>query len=593
MTNSSQTFLKKLESLIAANLNNEQFGVEQLANLVGLSRSHLHRKLQKINKKSISRLIREYRLEEAKKILIEKEMTASEVYYQVGFGSLSYFSKCFKEYFGYPPSKVCSKIIQSTNTDIQYRSLKIGGSIMVLPFKNLSPTKENEYLAHGIVEAISRNLSSINNLSVISSSGTTSSSSMKEIREKIGVATILQGSLQQQDHILRIEIKLFNTSDGRQIWAQHYDRKVLDMLQIQSDIAKNVVSTLKSSLSIEEQTILAKRTSYNPLAYDNYLKGMYHMNQIGDYGIHQSLTYLKKAIAIDPLIAPAYSAIANIYHMKASIFSASINSKEALKIAEGYLDIAMKLDKDWHFNYTMKAFQLTFFYWNFKEADKYYKQGLKDKKPLNYIMYRDFLQFVNRHQEAMEISLKIDRETPFYPNVPMIMPYYYSGMHKKGFAYIQERLTSFSSQHLTYDNAGFFMLNTGNYDKAINLFQHLIEIKGKRYPRIIGWMAAAHAHNGEKEKVQELLIELKELKKRTNAGSPNWFIAIIYAALGKKREAIKWLKIAIEDHEMEVPWLVSEPQFYLLHGIPDFDTLVQKVGFPDYAYPIKVSKTIY
>lgn len=590
MTNSSQLLLKKLESLIASNLSNEQFGVEYLANLVGISRSNLHRKLKKINGKSISRFIREYRLEEAKKILVEKDITTSEVFYRVGFGSLSYFSKCFKEYFGYPPSKVKAKILQSTNT--QDRVFKIGESIMVLPFKNLSPTEENEYLAHGITEAIGRNLSSINDLSVISSSGATSLNSMKEIWEKYGVTTILQGSLQLQNHMLRIEIKLFNTCDGRQIWAQYYDRKVLDILQIQSDIAKNVVNTLKSSMSIEEQAILVKRTSYAPLAYDNYLKGMYHMNQIGDHGINESLIYFKKAIDIDSSIAPAYAAIANAYHMKASIFSASMDSKEAFEIAERYLDIAIKLDKNWHFNYTMKAFQLTFFHWNFKEADIYYKKGLKAKKPLNYIMYRDFLQFENRHQEALEISLKIDKETPFYPNAPMVMPYYYSGMYDKGVAYIQERLTSFSSQHLTYDNAGFFMLNSGNYDKAIELFRRLIEIKSKRYPRILGWMAAAHAHKGETEKAQELLAELKELKKITNAGSPKWFMAIVYAALGKNKEALKWLKIAVKDHEMEVPWLVSEPQFYVLHGIPDFDTLVRQVGFPDHAYPIKLPKTI-
>lgn len=590
MTNRDRFLLKKLESLIAVNLKNEQFGTEVLASLVGLSRSHLYRKVQGNTGKSISRFIRDYRLEEAKKMLVEKEMIPSEVWYEVGFNSLSYFSKSFKEYFGYSPSKITSKTVQSNGITKQDKVLELRDSILVLPLKNLSPTKENEYLAYGIAEAISRDLSGVNSINVISSLGITHLNSLKDIKQKLGATKVLQGSLQQQDQTLRIEIKLFDATSDLQIWAAHYDRKVLDMLQIQIDIAQNVVSALQSSMSIEEEAVLIKRTSYNPLAYDLYLKGMYHMNQIGDHGIQESLTYFKKAIDTDPSIAPAYAAIANTYHMKASIFSASINRNEAFEKAETYLNMAIKLNKSLPFNYTMKAFQMTFFHWNFREADKYYKLGIKAEKPLNYIMYRDYLQFVNRHQEAMEISLKIDREFPFYPNAPMIMPYYYGGMHEKGVSYIQERLLSFSSQHLTYDNAGFFMLNTGNYEKSIELFQHLIEVKGKRYPRILGWMATAYARKDETKKARELLIELKELSKKGNAGSPKWFIAIVYAALGEKKEAIKWLQIAIEDHEMEVPWLVSEPQFYCLHGIHDFDVLVQKVGFPDYAYPIKLPK---
>lgn len=592
MTAKDISLLNKLESVIAANLKNEQFGVKVLAGYAGLSRSQLHRKLHKIEGKNISRFIRDYRLKEAKKMLIEQEMIPSEIWYEVGFKSLSYFSRSFKAYFGYSPSKIDSIVNKSEEVAIQDKLSTLGEAIMVFPFKNLSPNKENEYLAVGIVEAIGRDLSGINNLNIISSSGVASLGSMREIREKLGVTLILQGTLQQQNELLRIEIKLFNTADRRQIWAQHYDRKVLDILQIQSDIAQNIVTALKSNISVKEQATIAKRTSYDALAYDDYLKGIYHMNQIGDQGINESLQYFKKAIDIDPSIAPAYAAIANVYHMKASIFSASINSEEAFRKAEMYLNTAIKLDPDLPFNYTMKAFQLTFFHWNFIEANTYYKLGMKASEPLNYIMYRDFLQFVNRHEEAMEVSLKIDKEAPFYPNAPMIMPYYYEGMYEKGLVYIEERLASFSTQHLTYDNAGFFMLNTGHYDRAIALFQYLIEIKGKRYPRILGWMAAAYAHKGEMENVQSVLLELKELKKTTNAGSPGWFTAIVYAALGQKNEALKWLKTAIQDHEMEVPWLVSEPQLYGLHGLPDFDALVQTVGFPENAYPIKLPKTL-
>ena len=147
-------------------------------------------------------------------------------------------------------------------------------------------------------------------------------------------------------------------------------------------------------------------------------------------------------------------------------------------------------------------------------------------------------------------------------------------MFEEGEAFINERLNSFSNNYLAYDNSGFFMLNTGNYKKAIQFFKQLLKIENKRFPRILSWMGAAYAHKGETQKSKVLLNELKELKSKSDSGSPAFFIAIIYSALGKKQQALKWLKTAINNREMEIPWLVSEPQLYPLHGMVEFDALV-------------------
>lgn len=629
MTDTARTLLDKMEQHIAANLNNEQFGVERLASMMCMSRSQLHRKLKIIEGRSISRFIREYRLKIALEILLKKEITASEVAHTVGFSSSSYFSKCFMEFYGYSPGrtkslrerkdllkselrvvesegiyeinesqrltphKAISKISRSEEKALKATNPLKTKRIIVLPFKNLSSNEENQYLADGMVDAISRHLSGIDNLNVIISSAATNLSSTKEIRQELNVTNIVKGSLQQHLNTIRLEIKLLDTSDGSQIWAQSYDRKVLDVLEIQNDISRNVARELEMTLSSDALTILSKRTSYNPLAYDIYLKGLYNINHIGDRGMDQAIVCFKKAIAIDPSIAPAYASMATYYQMKASIFSASIDSKEAYENAERYLDTALKLDKDWHFNYTAKAFQLAFFNWNFEEADKNYKVGLKAEQPLNYFMYRDFLQFENRHEEALKIAIIIDRETPFYPNSPLIMPYYYNGMFEEGEAYIAERLVSFPSNYITNDSAGFFMLNTGKYERAIEIFQRLIKMKGKRFPRILSWMGAAYAHIQETEKARGLLRELKEIKSKTDAGSPAFFVALVYSAIGEKAAALEWLGIAIRDHEMEVPWLVSEPQLYSLHGMPEFDALVKKVGFREHVYPVALPQTIH
>ena len=103
--NREEKFLNKLKQAVLDNLENEQFSVEHLSQIVGVSRSHLHRRLKKLKGQSISRYIREIRLTEALQLLQQDIATTSEIAYRVGFNSPSYFHKCFLEYYGYPPSE--------------------------------------------------------------------------------------------------------------------------------------------------------------------------------------------------------------------------------------------------------------------------------------------------------------------------------------------------------------------------------------------------------------------------------------------------------------------------------------------------------
>ena len=102
-----ENFLQKLTQIVLDNLTNEQFSVEELAVICGISRSQLHKKLKKTTGKSVSQFIREIRLEEAMKMLRQDVATMSEIAYRVGFNSPAYFNTCFKEHYGYPPGDRC------------------------------------------------------------------------------------------------------------------------------------------------------------------------------------------------------------------------------------------------------------------------------------------------------------------------------------------------------------------------------------------------------------------------------------------------------------------------------------------------------
>lgn len=108
-TSTDQVFIHRITGIIHANLANENFGVDALANLSGLSRAVIHQRLQTISNKSTTQFIREVRLQRALELLRHESTTASEVAYKVGFGSPAYFNTCFHEYFGFPPGEVLRK----------------------------------------------------------------------------------------------------------------------------------------------------------------------------------------------------------------------------------------------------------------------------------------------------------------------------------------------------------------------------------------------------------------------------------------------------------------------------------------------------
>ncbi len=626
--NTGSSFVKKLEDEVEANLTNEQFGVEELAEKVGMSRSNLHRKLQQYTGQSVSQFIREYRLRRGLDYLENENLTVSEVAFRVGFSSASYFTTCFTEYFGYAPSGVKYKLTKDQEFDVSPENQKkvpqsnltkyaIAGSLLVvvlllvyfvfrpfaddspvkpigetlthksiaiLPFENLSANEENEYFVEGVTGAITINLSGISDISVISRISTNkyknSNLSAKEIANELQVSHLLEGSIQRYQNIVRVDVRLIDAHYGNQVWAESYDREFEDILNIQSELAEKVVLTLKSKLTPEDKTVIHQRVTENTDAYDLYLKGIFHYRTYTTSGNHEAIKYFMQAIALDSGFASAYAGLAATHIARASIFGAELKPSEAFSIAKPLLDKALELDPKQTEALTWTGFYYLYNDWDFERAEKKYKNAIVSDHPDALAVYADYLNFVKRHEEALTISKRLNRLHPHYPNSRMILSLYYLGKYDEAEDFAIDRLKVFSNYY-SYDSYGFLMLNTGNYQKAVSLFQKAMDVEGIRYPRMLGWMGAAYAKSGQKEKAIELIDEMKVRYTENSSGSVAFFIAVIYTALEDQPSALKWLQTSYESHEMEIPWLISEPQFYPLHDEPAFRKMVKKVGFPN------------
>jgi len=622
---SNPSLITKLELLVEENIGNEQFGVEELASFAGISRSHLHRKLRATTGKSASQFIRNYRLKKALVLLKDGQLSVSEVAYRVGFSSPTYFSKSFADLYGHPPSQVHKVLVPDPEIDPVLQSgrkglipvkrkwiivlvtlamllpysifflIQLSGknkfdeahskSVAILPFKNLSDDPVNAYFSVGVGDAIARKLSGISELRVVSHSQPVrkqgEQESMVEIAHKLNTLYLLDGSVQKFGEIIRVEVGLVSGKTGHRIWAEHYDEKFEDIFQVQNEIAEKVAFSLETSLSPEERSDLNLGYTSNPQAYKLYMKARYEFGTYSRAGYKKAEDYATQAIALDANFALAYSLLGNISFAKGSIFGVELDAREALSQAFIHISKALEIEPDLPEAHAMKGFYYLYFDWDFKKAEDEYKLGMERFNTESYAYYADYLNFVGKHTEALEISMQLESYEPYYPNSRMILSLFYNQMfyEAKEFALARLRIMQNFS---TLDSYEFLLLNTGEYKEAIDIFRQVFELENVRYPRILGWMGAAYARSGQEIQARILLEELKELRLKSTAGSPGFFIAVIYAALEENEKALGWITTAMNDHEMEIPWLTTEPQFYALHDQSDFKDLVKKVGFPGF-----------
>ena len=206
-------------------------------------------------------------------------------------------------------------------TPMQKQSQKSSSkSIVVLPFENMSPEKDQDYFCDGITEEIINTLAHIDSLKVIAR--TTSFAfkgkyvDVRNIGKELGVDTILEGSLRKSGDRLRITAQLIRVSDGTHIWSEKYDREMKDIFEIQDELSMAIVEELKIHLFEEERKQILKIKTQNLAAYNYYLKGRYYWNNSRTKeGIEKTIRYYEQAIEADPDYALAYAGSVSYTHL--------------------------------------------------------------------------------------------------------------------------------------------------------------------------------------------------------------------------------------------------------------------------------------
>ena len=501
-------FIHKVRQTILDHLDVENFGVGELALEIGLSKAQLLRKIKAISGKTISEFIREVRIKEAYKLLKETDLTASEISYQVGFSSPSYFNKCFHDYFGYTPgncddkeenSQVINDEIQVTENDIPpkgKRDLIYGViitvlivvvsfliykwqfddkkdkqqiSIAILPFKNLSEDKENQYFADGVMDDILSRLSTIEELRVISRTTMEryrkTQKTTPEIAKELNVSHLMESSIQKYGDTVRLIIQLIEAKSDTHIWSKDFKREFRNIFALESEIARQVAFELHISLTSSDIDKIDVKGTKSIEAFEAYAKGKMYWDRLGKVALDKALVYFEIAIEEDPDWAPPYAGIAEVWaaRMQMNITPPSV----AIRNINKYNNKSLELDSNSAYSYYVKALLSVWTEWNWEKGEREFLKTLElnPNSARSHMYYAHLLMILKRPKEAIKhagIALDLDPQNALILTLYVIILNYYGDFEKAIIlAYKAVELdheNNFAMYHLqeSYQNTGAY-----------------------------------------------------------------------------------------------------------------------------------------
>ena len=458
-------------------------------------------------------------------------------------------------------------------------------SIAVLPFLNMSNDPEQEYFGEGMAEEIINSLAHLQDLKVAGRMSTFQfkgkSESIKEIGGKLGVNSILEGSIRKQGNRLRITVQLINVKDGFHLWSEKYDREMNDIFAIQDEIALSITEKLQIALLKKDRDKITKSHTQNTEAYDLYLKGRFHLNRRGA-SIPASIQYFQKAIDKDPDFALAYAGYAdgNLVLANYGLVPPKLVMAKAKQAAEK----AIQLDPSLPDGYCSLGFYYTLFEWNWPEAKKNFLVSLElnPRYTLAHSWYGwNYLTIVEgKFDEGIkhgDILVKLEPLSAFFTGMYSLM-LCTVGKLKQALEVCRAAIELDANSFISLVSEGKILLGLQQYEESIASFERAMKISNRHHFAVNGniWN---YCLTGNIDKARSLMNELKERAEKEYIAKT--FTAVSAAYLGDLDEAFDYLEKAYNDRD---PILLNiryekwgPPQF---RNDPRFQKLLEKIGFP-------------
>jgi TolB-like protein/Flp pilus assembly protein TadD/tRNA A-37 threonylcarbamoyl transferase component Bud32 len=452
-------------------------------------------------------------------------------------------------------------------------------SVAVLPFATTSGSADAEYLTDGITESLINGLSQLSGLRVAARSVVfrfkAKDVDVAKAGHDLGVKAVVTGRVAVRGDRLVIQAELMNVADGTQLWGDQYNRPAADLLDVQDDIAKEILDKLRVRLTGAEKAKATKRYTDNAEAYQLYLQGRYHWNQGTIAGYKRAIEYYQQAIAKDAKYALAYAGLADSYLSLGSYYV------EAISDAKAAAEQAVSLDPTLAEAHVAAGHIKLWLDWDWPAAAREFTTGisLDANSALAHDQYAAYLATLGRSTEAIAEAKRAQALDPLSPIVNSHLGWLLLGAGQTDEATAQFRKTlEFDANSVSaHRGLGVAQSLAGGGADAVKELQHAYELS-EQSPVVLGDLGAAYARQGRKADATRTLEELKARSAREYV--PASAFATINAALGDKPNALQWLEKGFDEHDFSLAELRTAPSFSTLRGEARFDALVKKVGIP-------------
>ena len=455
------------------------------------------------------------------------------------------------------------------------------GSLAVLPMANLSGDSNQAYFADGLTDMLITDLGKIGALRVISRTSVMqykgSPKPMKQIANDLGVDAVIEGSVLRTESHVQITARLIQARTDSQIWSQVYDQDLGKLPELQSVLAQTIADEIRVKLTPEEHARIAATRGVNPEAFDAYLRGRYDWEKRTEDGLKKSLEYFQHAIDLDPSYALAYSGLADSYSTLGN--NQFLPPGEAFPRARAAAQRALMIDQSLAEAHASLAFARWNYDFDWGSIEREYKRAieLNPGYATTYHWYSGFLAGMGRHAEAVAAIEKARDLDPLSPrigsNVGIIL--YFARDYDKAIQELQKAKAMDPSSGAPDLYLGMAYLEKGKFDQALSALEKSSHVPDAASSSALD-LAYGYARANQGDKAREILDGL--VKKSRRSYVPALWIARVYAALGEKDDAFKWLDDAYSERSPQLAFLSVDPTLDSLRSDPRFLNLLTRMG---------------
>jgi Predicted integral membrane protein len=457
--------------------------------------------------------------------------------------------------------------------------------LAVLPFENLGERADEDYFCDGLTDELITQLGALEprHLGVIARTSAmqykSAGKSASQVGHELGVDYILEGTVRREDNLLRVAVKLVKVTDQTNLWTESYERNIGSILAFHGDVSRDVARRIRIQLTPEKSEALSEARPVDPDAYEAYLKGLYFWNKFTNPDFHKSIEYFQQAIEKDKQYAPAYAGLAASYENLVEFGEPPVAYYAKSETAARK---AIEIDDSLSQAHATLAWSLIYYHHDWEGAERELRRAIELNPSSSYphMLYARYLAALGRFDQAQEQAERARQIDPvaLSVNVVVAQVLFYARRYDAALAQlgkVVEMNPYFPPAYWTLAHVNEAM---GKQDEACQNMLKTFDLGSGHVPWFTeldkvrvrsGWRAAWE------QWIQGMLAP------QDSGYIQPYYLVEPYVNLGRDNEAIRWLGKAAEVHDVEIVFIRVDPRFDRLRANPQFQEIVNSMGFPN------------